>query len=283
MIVSPLRYPGGKSKLYAYFIALIRENKLFGKTYCEPYAGGGGLALKLLENGFVSSVVLNDIDRAVYAFWKSALRNTDSFCALIEDTPVTVDEWYRQYDTFSNRKKAPLLELGFAAYFLNRTNRSGIIEGAGPIGGYNQQGPWKIDVRFNKDAQIRNLELISGFSSQIKLTNRDALDFATDTIIDRNVLIYFDPPYYVKGHKLYTNFYQHKDHKKIAQFLNKNRSKNWVLSYDDTPEIRSLYSKFLPIEYGLNYSAGAKSKGREVIYLSIKLKSPAIPGFRVAA
>ncbi|MGY8634548.1 DNA adenine methylase [Bradyrhizobium sp. 14AA] len=150
MITSPLRYPGGKAKLFPYFVDLIRENKLFGAEYCEPYAGGAGLALRLLTNGFVDRVSINDIDQSIYAFWVSALYDTDRFCRLIEKTPINIEQWHRQQEVWEASDFDNKLKLGFSAYFLNRTNRSGIIEGAGPIGGYGQKGNWKIDVRLIK-------------------------------------------------------------------------------------------------------------------------------------
>jgi hypothetical protein len=90
-----------------------------------------------------------------------------------------------------------------------------------------------------------------------------------------------DPPYYVKGHKLYKNFYKPEDHEEIAGALRKKRRANWVVSYDDVPQIRSAYSAFDPITYLLNYSAGEKSEGPEVIFLSDSLKAPTVTGFSV--
>jgi DNA adenine methylase len=157
VISSPLRYPGGKAKLFPFFSELIFKNGIRGVEYFEPYAGGAGLAIKLLTNGLVSRVHLNDLDVAIYAFWKSIIETPDQFCDLILKTPVTVAEWYTQKGVFSRGDASSALSLGFSAYFLNRTNRSGIIEGAGPIGGYDQLGAWKIDVRLAKQAQITNI------------------------------------------------------------------------------------------------------------------------------
>ncbi len=149
MIVSPLRYPGGKAKIYPFFVQLLRQNSLLGCEYQEPYAGGAGLALRLLTTGVVSNVAINDIDPAIYAFWNSVLFKSESFCDLIDSTAITIEEWHKQKAIWSASKSSGL-RLGFAAYFLNRTNRSGIIDGAGPIGGYVQTGSWKIDVRLEK-------------------------------------------------------------------------------------------------------------------------------------
>jgi DNA adenine methylase len=281
MINSPLRYPGGKAKLFPYFTELIRSNKLFGAEYCEPYAGGAGLAIKLLTNGFVDRIWINDIDQSIYAFWMAAIFDTDRFCKLIEKTPIDIDQWHHQHDVWERSDVDNKLKLGFSAYFLNRTNRSGIIEGAGPIGGYSQKGNWKIDVRLVKEKQIENLKALSRYAKQIKVTNLDAFDYLQQTVGADNSLVYLDPPYFVKGHKLYKNFYQPADHLKIASELKRRRKSKWVVSYDDVPEIRDAYFSFAPITYLLNYSAGEKSVGSEVIFLSDALRAPDFLGFSV--
>lgn len=283
MLSSPLRYPGGKAKLYPFFAELINKNDLFGTEYCEPYAGGAGLALKLLSYGFVDKIALNDIDVSIFSFWKSAIENNDKFCALVEKTPVTVKEWHNQKAIWTAGDRNNPLALGFSAYFLNRTNRSGIIEGAGPIGGYEQKGKWKIDVRLIKDKQVENLRTLAQYANQIKVHNLDALEFLRRTISKKNTFTYLDPPYYVKGSKLYKNFYTDKDHRQIAAELKKKRNAKWVVSYDDVSQIRQAYASFEPITYSLNYSAGAKGLGSEVIYLSDSLEAPDIEGFLLAA
>lgn len=281
MIGSPLRYPGGKAKLFPFFAELIRANDLYGIEYCEPYAGGAGLAIKLLTGGFVSRISINDIDESIYAFWVSALFDTERFCKLIDRTPITIDQWFRQQEIWENGDTGNMLALGFAAFFLNRTNRSGIIEGAGPIGGYEQRGKWKLDARLIKRKQIENLRALQRFSGQIELSNDDASVFLKKALGVENSLVYLDPPYFVKGRKLYKNFYQPDDHIKIADALELKRKTRWVVSYDDVPEIRRAYSSFSPITYLLNYSAGEKSVGAEVIFLSDAITAPKVPGFNV--
>lgn len=283
MITSPLRYPGGKAKLYPYFAELIAKNSLFNSKYCEPYAGGAGLAIRLLTNGFVENISINDIDKSIYSFWISALQNTDKFCKLIEKTPITIPEWHKQKAIWKKCDIKKPLELGFSAYFLNRTNRSGIIEGAGPIGGFGQAGEWKIDVRMAKENQIENLKSLALYSKQIEVCNFDAMDYLKNRLPDKEAFIYLDPPYFNKGQKLYKNFYVAADHINVAKLLEKNRRKNWIVSYDDVPEIRKAYSEFSPITYQLNYSAGQKVLGNEVIFLSDKLDAPDFKGFKYAA
>ncbi len=207
------------------------------------------------------------------------LFDTERFCRMLLRTPINIDQWYRQQEIWNECDFDNKLALGFSAFFLNRTNRSGIIEGAGPIGGYAQNGNWKIDVRMVKDKQIENMRALARYARQIEVSNIDALKFADRKLGMGNSLVYLDPPYFVKGHKLYKNFYQPKDHVKIASELKKRRKAKWVVSYDDVPEIRSAYKSFAPITYLLNYSAGEKSIGAEVVFLSDSLVPPVIEGF----
>ena len=205
-IVTPLRYPGGKTKLYLLVKELIKVNNC--KTYIEPYAGGAGVALKLLFNNDVQKIMINDFDKAIYSFWYSVLNYTDELVKKIEETPITMEEWYIQKNIYENKSNSnSILELGFATLFLNRTNRSGILK-AGVIGGKSQEGNYKLDCRFNKVELIKKIKKIASFKSRIKLYNLDA-----EVFIRRNVsktkdsFTFFDPPYYKKGPGLYTNFY----------------------------------------------------------------------------
>ena len=279
MLISPLRYPGGKSRLFPFFAKLIEKNNLLSSNYCEPYAGGAGLALKLLSAGFVRHITLNDIDPSIYAFWDSALNRPGDFCDLLEDTPVSIEEWRKQKAIWEAQDTSNPLTLGFATFYLNRTNRSGIIEGAGPIGGYSQESFWKIDARFVKQKQINMIKSIQFFRKNISLSNLDALVFLEDHLPQDDNFTYLDPPYYVKGHKLYKNFYTHDDHCDILSLLEKHRTKKWLVSYDDVAQIRSIYGRFSPISYGLGYSAGRCSQGKEVIFVSDALTAPEFNGF----
>jgi len=144
---SPLRYPGGKTGLSTFLSKLILENNICDYTYVEPYAGGAGAALKLLFENRVSSIIINDFDRAIYSFWKSAVFQSEKFIDKIESTEVTIEEWNNQKEIYLN-KRSNQFDLGFATFYLNRTNRSGIIEG-GPIGGIKQKGKWLINARWN--------------------------------------------------------------------------------------------------------------------------------------
>ncbi len=272
MHYTPLRYPGGKSKFAPQVKAIIEKNELYGH-YVEPYAGGAGVALDLLFNGFCTDIHINDLDLAIYNFWKSITEQTDEFIQLIVDTPVTIEEWHKQKFKIKDPSISSL-EHGFSTFFLNRTNRSGILKG-GVIGGLVQSGTYKLDCRFNKGNLIRRIEEIRKMSEHIHVYNRDTVGWISeiDSVIPMNSLIYLDPPYYEKGKGLYRNFYNHEDHVSICEVL-ANIKTPWVVSYDDNQNIREIYKEYRQTEYSLNYSANRKARGNEVVIYCDKITIP---------
>lgn len=270
MFYSPLRYPGGKSKLTAYVLETMKLNGLEGGTYVEPFAGGCAIAWYLLLNGHVCKVYINDLDPAIHAFWHSVLYRTEELCQLISSTPVTMDEWYIQREVY-RKTSNNFLKLGFATLFLNRTNRSGIIK-AGVIGGKSQKGDYKIDCRFNKERVIEQIKTIASKRESIRLSNLDAASFIDEYLpeLTGSVLVNIDPPYYVKGKGLYQNFFEHNDHYRLFESV-KRITHPWIVTYDDTPEICGIYSEFSPEAFGLTYTAQTKCKGSEVIIHSPSL------------
>ena len=272
--LSPLRYPGGKTQVYEFVRELIELNGSL--TYIEPYMGGMGIALKLLLNNNVQKIMVNDYDKAIYAFWYSVLNYTDYLINLIETTPITIEEWKKQRIIQQNKDVSEdLLELGFSTLFLNRTNRSGIIK-AGVIGGLQQNSDYKLDCRFNKDKIIEKIKLIASMKSRIKLYNMDAEKFIRLNITKtKDSFTFFDPPYYTKGPGLYTNFYNHENHLNLSYTIKKYlKNKKWILTYDVAPEIFQMYNTFRNEKYYLNYSVTKPSKGIEYIFYSNNLIIP---------
>nr|WP_234570081.1 DNA adenine methylase [Rhodohalobacter sp. 614A] len=275
--MSPLRYPGGKGKLAPFFHELIQTNKLHDYEYAEVYAGGAGIALDLLTNKFVSAIHLNDLSYPIFSFWYSILNHTDGFCNRIENIPLTVEEWFNQKNILHNTESNEIFDVGFAAFYLNRTNRSGILNG-GLIGGKSQSGKWKMDARFNRENLVKRIKLIQLFKSRINLYNLDAKQFLSESIneLSDEMLIYLDPPYYEKGNELYENHYHHDDHNDIANIIGTIDNKNWIVSYDNTKPIRKIYQNYDRLMYNLNYSAQKKYLGSEIIILDPDLEYPSV-------
>lgn len=275
-LYSPLRYPGGKAAFAPFIASVMDLNGLKGGHYLEPYAGGAGVALDLLFRGYASHIHINDADPAVYAFWRSATKHSAALLELLESTPITMEEWFKWRAVLRGDRRAKLVEQGFATLFMNRTNRSGILN-AGVIGGKSQAGTYSLDARFKKDAIAERIQQIARNSKSISVYCEDSfqlLNRCSDFLPDRS-LLYLDPPYYVKGKGLYRNYYEHDDHAAIAKFLQKRGFKwPWVVSYDDVDEIGRMYEMSHSLTYGLNYTAQRRYVGSEVMFFSKKLRIP---------
>lgn len=274
--LSPLRYPGGKRKLANFLKLVYSQNDLIGSEYAEPYAGGASVALALLYDEYVQRIYINDVDASVYAFWYSVLNETDELCKLVRDTKVSIDEWQRQRSVQTD-PDASLLKRGFSTFFLNRTNRSGIIS-AGVIGGKEQAGDWSLDARYNKDDLIARIQKVARYRKRISLHNQDAADFipyAGQKMTDRS-LMYLDPPYYVKGQQqLYINYYEDGDHAEIANIVH-GLICRWIVSYDNIDAIVRLYERYNCLSYGINYSAQLRYLGSEVMFFCDQLQIPEV-------
>ena len=288
---SPLRYPGGKSALHNLVGSIIYANRLDGGHYAEPFAGGGGLALSLLFGGIVREIHLNDIDPAIAALWRTILERNDEICAMIETTPVTIEQWHDQKKIHARlleqqgqgpgkTREHPLkqhddLQLGFATLFLNRTNRSGIIKNAGVIGGLRQTGTYLLDCRFNKANLIQKIKRISRYRDRIHFSQSDAIKFLPELekILPTNSFICADPPYYKKGKFLYTSFYHPEDHSVLARSILE-LTRPWIITYDNCPEISRIYKSRRQYEFSVQYSTQTKRLDTERLIVSKGMRLP---------
>lgn len=275
---SPLRYPGGKVKLYPFMEQLIRQNTVDPPIYVEPFAGGAGLALELLFNGNVERIMINDLDPAIYSFWYS-ITNEETFYLFINrvnEVDININEWKIQKDIYMHQDIHNKLELGFATFFLNRCNRSGILK-AGPIGGQKQNGNYRIDCRFNKDRLIPLLRKIYDNRNRIDVTNLNAEEFIEyiDMNYD-NLFIYLDPPYVDKGYQLYKNSFTKEDHVSLSKKIKKLKNK-WFVTYDNTDLIKELYSDCKTEIFNIQYSAGSKGVENEIAVYSDSIDNILVP------
>ena len=272
---TPLRYPGGKRRLLAFVARLLEINQLWNVQYVEPCAGGASLALALLYEEHASRIHINDLSRPVFAFWHTALNDTEHLCRRIEDTPITMDEWYRQRAVYENSEVCDLSDLGFATFFLNRTNRSGII-GGGVIGGKKQTGKWKIDSRFTKEELIRRIRRVGRFRNRIHVYQQDALDFTNNIVagLEGNVLAFYDPPYIEKGNLLYLDNYELAGHHRLANRLQR-LNHPWIVTYDYAAAVtNNLFPNSRCLSFELSYSAQHRGRGREAMFIANRLQLP---------
>jgi DNA adenine methylase len=229
----------------------------------------------LLYEGHVSDIHINDVDTSIWAFWKSVLDHPQEIIYRIRKTPVTITEWHAQREIHLSMDEDDPVALGFATFFLNRTNRSGIIKAAGVIGGRDQSGPYKIDCRFNREELERRVKRIAKYRNRIHLSRRDALAFIKDTSssLPSTTFYCIDPPYFSKGQTLYTSFYDPEDHKILADTILR-LDNPWIVTYDNASTISKLYKDRRQYEFDIKYSVETKRLGTELLIAAKGLRLP---------
>jgi len=271
---TPLRYPGGKQKIAPFITEILQYNNISDISYIEPYAGGAGVAINLLLNKKVKRIHLNDKCIPIYSFWKTLVDEPEWLCKKILLSSLTIEEWKKQKNILKNINNYSLEEIGFATFYLNRCNRSGIING-GVIGGLEQNGDWKMDARFQKKNLVSRIEAIANVGNYIKITKYDAEKLLAKLSESNNKnFIYCDPPYLNKGDKLYFNHYKKEDHKRISKLIQSVKGNYWVVSYDYNDYISNLYKKRKKFVYNLQYNASKVYYGQELFIFSNSLKIP---------
>jgi DNA adenine methylase len=262
---SPLRYPGGKSSLAGLLIGIRRLNRLGSHPIAEPFAGGAGASLTLLFLEETERILINDVDSAIHAFWWAITNRSEAFLKLISTTRVSLPEWHRQLSVYRDERTSSKLKRGFAAFYLNRCNRSGILVNGGPIGGLDQKGKWKLDARFNKTDLRNRCQRVAEYRARITVSADDGIDFI-DRLDPGSTFFFIDPPYFDKGRLLYLNKLDPDYHRALASKLHHMKDDAWVLTYDDCPEIRRLYRGWASVRpFSLRYVAAERRSGREVL------------------
>lgn len=267
---SILRYPGGKTQLVGFVQHLMEINRMNHPVYCEPFCGGAGVAFKLLLSGKVDEIILNDFDNAIYSIWYAVLYDTNRFLMKVQSAVLTLDEWKHQKDIYNRLKNLNEynIDLAFAAFYLNRTNRSGIISG-GPIGGMQQDGKYKLGCRFNKETLERKIRRIAARAEHIYLYHMDGVDFIENELpnyLNQNLFIFFDPPYVKQGPVLYKNRLTIKYHEQLAADIQRIKEAKWITTYDYDSRISQSYDGSQQFKYLIRYSAAVKGKQYEFMF-----------------
>ena len=276
-LLSPLRYPGGKAGLAPFLTDTLDLNDIRGVDYFEPYAGGAGAALALLADGVVRRISINDADFRIYSFWRTVLDESAWFVEKIMASKLNLPEWKEHRETCLSPIGRDIKDVGFAAFYMNRCNRSGVLN-SGPIGGYEQAGEWRLDVRFTKPTLAERILEIAKLREQIDVSNLDAVVFLKEKLPSGNgrksAFVYLDAPYVVKGQRLYLNAYEPDDHGEISKYLAQQKILPWVMSYDDAELVRCLYKNQQIALLPINYSLQEKRTTNELIIAPHRIRLP---------
>ena len=262
-VYTPLRYPGGKSALAEFIWHTIELNGFTEIPYCEPFAGGAGVAMNLLLQGKVKSVILNDLDTGIYSIWYAIFNDTEWFIEAINNTEITLVVREQQKKVYNELKNfdAYSHDLAFATFFLNRVNYSGILTG-GPIGGKEQKGKYKLDCRFNKQSLIDKIKEIAKYRDNVQLFHMDAIELLKN---QSNIFVFADPPYWQAGDMLYEASVEHS---RLAKVLCESKDIHWIATYDNNVNVANVYEEYSAYSklFELQYSASRKRKELECMF-----------------
>jgi DNA adenine methylase len=207
-------------------------------------------------------------------FWWAVTSRSRSFVDMISKVRLNLTEWRRQRDVYRDRGRVSRLRRGFATFYLNRCNRSGIIMNGGPIGGIDQGGKWKLDARFNRITLRERCEKIAEYRSRIQVSGQDGIELIKGCKSD-DVFYFIDPPYFEKGKTLYLNALDKQYHMALAAQLRSMSAAAWVLAYDDCPEIRRMYRGWATIRpFSLRYAAHERRSGKEILIVPKWMRLP---------
>ncbi len=160
-------------------------------------------------------------------------------------------------------------------FFLNRTNRSGIL-GARPIGGLAQSGPWKLDVRFNRAVLAKRIRLLGRYRNRVTVLEEDGVAVIRRFVGPR-AFVYADPPYLDKGSELYLNGLTWADHAKLSAVLGRSRSP-WMVTYDVDERVRTLFPRHRRVEFSIAHTAQRQHIGDELAIFSDGLRVTSLDG-----
>lgn len=268
-LISPLRYPGSKALLSDYIADFIVDQELIGTTIVEPYAGSAIISFIMLFRDYAEHSIIIERDPLLYCFWFCVFNRTEELIERINMVDVTIETWqnfqpYRQVDDIN---VFPILDMGLAGLFFNRTNFSGILK-AGPLGGRQQLSQYRIDCRFNKSTIIRQISEIAPLNNRVTILFGDALRFLInnrDEYEAGNYFLYIDPPYFKEGKNIYRYWYNLQDHINLSEFL-LGTNTPWLVSYDDHKAIRDLYVNHAQLQQiYFDYAAGRPKRSPELL------------------
>jgi DNA adenine methylase len=254
---SLLRYPGGKSrgKLKDKIIEHIAEHHS-GGSFGELFFGGGGITLNLIKEKVVDNVIICEKDIALADLWWQIIDDPRDLIRKVERFTPSVR-------AFKDVKERVLAEQGNGFDFLvvNRLSHGGRGVKAGPQGGHNQQGQYKIDCRWKTETLVKTIGLLHRLFGTVDVDwfcgSYDDAPWGID-------YLYMDPPYWSVGDELYQHNFTEDDHLALFDYL-RGRG-GWLLSYNNCPEVRELYQGFNMEVTGTVGNGGEKPNSELLIW-----------------
>lgn len=252
-----IRYPGSKRRVADRLVARLAPALVHvGGVLVEPFFGSGAVTLRALEMGLAKRAFLAEKDVGVLSLWRTVKHDPAWLKRRIRGFHPTVaayGHWLERSDWMNPR------DMGFRKLVLHQLSYSGLGERAGsPIGGWGQEGRWKIDCRWKPNRLCAEVDRLHPLLRRIELYS----DWTQVLVADENSVAYVDPPYYQRGPQLYKH--GEMDHAALARTL-RNMSSPWLLSYDDCPEVRALYAGCTIENMEYSYTLSSKRRTQELL------------------
>lgn len=233
---SPFRYPGGKTWLIPQLRSWLLAKNIVPSRFIEPFAGGGIASLTVGFERLAKQVIFAEIDEAVAAVWRVVLNGeAESLARRILEFKVTLEN----VEKILNSQPRTLLEQAFQTILKNRMQRGGIMaRGAGLIKiGENGRG---LLSRWYAETLAKRIREINRRKDRFSFVACDAFSLISEHCADAEAVFYFDPPYTIAARRLYSHW--EVDHERLFEQAG-GLSGDFLMSYDDTPEIRKLAEK----------------------------------------
>ena len=234
---SPFRYPGGKTWLVPTARKWFRQASQ-NCVLMEPFAGGGIISLTAVAEQYFSRAIMVELDDDMAAAWKTFFSPTD--CQWLIDNIKSFEITAENINTVILHSKEGDKERGFATLVRNRTNHGGILaKGSGLI--KTGEGGRGLSSRWYPSTLIKRIQEIYALRDSITFIHGDAFELMEQYLFEENFFFFIDPPYTVAGKRLYNHY--DVDHFKIFELASQMKG-HFLLTYDDTDEIRSLADDF---------------------------------------
>ena len=264
------RYPGGKIKIVKHIMPHIQnvvDSLLKPMTFVDVFVGGGSVFIGVMNQFPSAKIVINDVDRYMHSFWSICSKNEiEELIGYISKYKNPTIEDFSQLRSEVGEDGLSVAKEAFFALFFNRTAFSGIFS-SGPMGGFEQDGKYKIGCRYNAPKMMQRIKELSERMSSDKVVclKKDFLKVIEMYGDDNNAVLYLDPPYMKQGKQLYNHFMQPEQYSLMANAL-KDCKANWIVSHDDHPDFVKLFEGWTDIQtidgvpYTINSIKGKKRK-----------------------
>jgi DNA adenine methylase len=257
--ISPLRYPGGKTRACKKLDSILNEHIDINsfENIISPFFGGGSFEF-YIQNKYGLKIIANDKFKPLYNFWKVCKSNKDLLCNQLYKKVNTIDKitFHKYRDEILNENKD--LDQSIMYFIINRCSFSG----ATLSGGFSHESSKK---RFTKSSVDRINKL---YLNNFEIYNLDFEEFINKNNNKKN-LLFLDPPYYLeKKSKLYGNkgnMHEFFDHEKLYKCLL--TRKNWFMTYNNCSYIKNLYKNYIIIETNWSYGMNKSKKSSEIVII----------------